>query len=152
MKKFNKPHTQLEGLNSSRKVKDMKEIAKVTNKRFYETDYKEAEIKAAIAEIREVDKTLNVLEEKVAPYGFYIPMREIIDSAEGWRNCTRTSRAVLIAELNGCIDIVNHRIQVYNEKDITVRFLVGVEAGAVKTLKESTAKAFIQMGIVELEA
>lgn len=121
----------------------MKKIARVKAE-------KAAEVQAAIAAIDEVDKVLNVLVEKVAPYNFYIPMSEIVDNARNWSNYTSCSRQMLIAELNGCIDIINRKIELYNQKDITVRFLVGGNAGTITTLKESIAKEFSEMGIVEL--
>lgn len=128
----------------------MKEIAKINASRFYETAEKEAEVKAAIAAIDDVDSTLNVLEEKVAPYGYYIAMREIVDSAREWSNYTAASRQVIIAELNGCIDVVNAKIRLYNEDDKEVIFLAGEKFGNIKVLKESLATALVELGIAKM--
>ena len=128
----------------------MKEIAKVKNTRYYDKQEKAAEVKAAIAAIEEVDKVLNVLEEKVAPYSYYIPMKEIVESAKDWSMCTYDSRAVLIAELNGCIDIINIKIRLYNEKDVTIRLLIGKKTGTLKTVKESIAEDYLTLGLAEL--
>lgn len=124
----------------------MKEITRVAQEKCYDKASKAAEVMAAIAAIDEADKVLNVLEERVAPYGYYIPMKEIIDNAREWDKYTATSRRVLVAELNGCIDVVNHRIRLYREKDVTIKMLVGKNKGKIKTVKESTAKDFIDCG------
>ena len=126
----------------------MELIERITKERLFGKSKAEL-VKEAVAAIDEVDKVLNVLEEKVAPYGYYIPMREIIDSARDFERYTGTSQSVLIEELNGCIDIVNYRIRNFNEKDVQVRILVGANAGKIKVYKESTADEFIEMGWAE---
>lgn len=125
----------------------MKEITRVKNERYYDKKKKALELKKVIEAIDEVNKTLNVLEEKVAPYSFYIPMKEIIDNVRDWERYTYSSRAVLIDELNGCIDIINHRIRLYNEQDVTVKLLHGPKAGMIKALKESIAKDYVECGL-----
>ena len=126
------------------------EIPRIEKNRFYNKETKAREVKAVISAIDEVHKVINVLDEKVAPYGYYIPMREIVDSARDWERYTSSSRDVLIAELNGCVDIVNHRIRNHNEPDVTVIMLEGKNKGKVMVFKESTANLFIESDMARL--
>ena len=128
-------------------MEKLNEIARIKVERFYDVRKKEEEVMAAVRAIDEVDKVLNVLEEKVAPYSYYIPMAEVVKPAREWRSYTSSSRDVIIAELNGCIDIVNCRIRLFNEKDVLVVLLEGKNKGQTKTYKESTAQAFVECGM-----
>lgn len=108
------------------------------------------DVKRAISDIEKVDEVLHVLDEKVAPYGYYIPMREMIDSARDYEKCTYYSKLVIIEELNGCIAIINEKIALSEEPDVEVRFLVGKNQGEIKSYKESIAIEFVEMGMAEL--
>ena len=107
------------------------------------------QVENAVAAIDEVDKVLNVLEEKVAPYGYWFPMKEIVNNLREYDRYSKYSQAVLVEELNGCIDIVNRKIELYHEKDVPVRLLFGKHTGEVMVYKESTAQEYIIMGLAE---
>ena len=107
------------------------------------------QVKKAIAAIDEADKVLNVLDEKVAPYSYWMPMRDLIKNIRDFKRYTKSSQDVMVAELNGCIDIVNNKIQLYHEKDVPVRLLVGKHTGEVRVYKESIAKEYIEMELAE---
>lgn len=108
------------------------------------------QVKKAIAAIDEADKVLNVLDEKVAPYAFWMPMRELLKNIRDFDRYTKYSQDVMVEELNGCIDIVNRKIRLYHEADVTVRLLFGKHTGETRVYKESTAQEVIEMGLAEL--
>lgn len=128
----------------------MKEIKRIKVERFYRTETKAKEVKEAVESIDRIDKELNVLNEKVAPYGNCVPMSEIVDNARRWNDFSDCSRDVVIEELNGCIDIINNKIRLHNEKDVKVKIIMGKDTGEVKVLKESIAKDFIDCGVAVL--
>lgn len=111
---------------------------------------KAEDVKRAISDIEKADEVFHVLDEKVAPYGYYIPMREMIDNARDYEKGTYYSQLVIIEELNGCIAIINDKITLSEEPDVEVRIMVGKKQGEIKTCKESTAMEFVEMGLAEL--
>ena len=124
----------------------MDKINKITSTRFYDVDEKEAEINQILRDIEEVDKELDVMNMKVHPYGYAIPFRDIFKNLKDWRNYSSSSRSILIAEMNGCIDIINNRIDLYNEDDVQVKVLEGKYAGKIRVYKKSIAQEFIEVG------
>ena len=103
----------------------------------------------ALADIRKANEEMNFFDNMVRPYSYLVSVREMVESAENYEDCTRSSKQVLKAEVNGLIDIINHWIELFNEPQIEVEFTVGESKGKRNTFAYSTAEMFIELGIAK---
>jgi hypothetical protein len=92
------------------------------------------------------------MDRVIHPYGFGIKLDEFLggDGFRNYRAYTHSSKQILIAELNGFIDILNHWIAFDAEKKVTIRFVTGNKKGEKKDIPASCVQDYIDSGIAEL--
>lgn len=83
--------------------------------------------------------------ETLSPYGYGIKISELIKSWEGFKQCTPSSKSIIIAEMNGAIDILNHWLALKAEPQVTVILLGGNQV----TVAESTARELEAIGAIK---
>ena len=102
------------------------------------------EVYATLEEIKTAVKTYGWEDEKLTPYGYGIKISELIKSWEGFKQCTAMSKEIIIAEMNGSIEILNHWLALKAEPQITVKLI----NGKTTTVAESTARELKAIGAI----
>ena len=115
---------------------------KLRNGRWAHQRATEDEVYKTLDEIKTAVKTYGWENEKLTPYGYGIKLSELIKSWEGFKKCTAMSKEIIIAEMNGSIEILNHWLALKAEPQVTIVLI----NGKTTTVAESTAKELKAIG------
>lgn len=100
-------------------------------------------IKSVVAKYNWHDKIIH-------PYSFATTIGKFISGWTDFEKCTISSKRILIAEVNGLIDILDHWVEVEEEEKITVRIIGGNKDGQIEQMPKSMVDMFIDSGLIEL--
>ena len=107
------------------------------------------EMAAKVQEIRGYVNKYGWENTNVHPYNYPINIVEFLDGFADYRRCTHMSKQVMLAEINGLIEIINHWIEREEEPKVMIRFLTGKKAGQTKEIPESDVEDYIEIGLAE---
>lgn len=110
------------------------------------------EFNNAVAEIRAIVAKYNWQDKIIHPYAFATKIGDFING-DGWTNFhqyTFSSKQILIDEVNGLIDILNHWVELEEEEKIAVRIIGGNKDGQIEKLPKSFVAQFLECGMMEL--
>lgn len=110
------------------------------------------EFAKAVEWVRETVRRYNWQDKVIRPYSFAEKVEDFIYS-DGWTNYeqyTGSSRRLLISEVNGMIEILEHWIATEEEEKVTVRIIGGNKDGQIEQMPKSMVNMFLDSGLVEV--
>lgn len=108
------------------------------------------EMAAKVQEIRALVAKYGWENTNIHPYNYPINIVKFLDGFADYRRCTHMSKQVMLQEINGLIEILNHWIAREEEPKVTIRFLTGKKAGQTKDIPASDAEAYVEIGFAEI--
>ena len=88
--------------------------------------------------------------ENIHPYGFPINVLKFLEKYETYSLYTHSSKQILLAEINGAIDIFNMWAEQEEEPKVKVRLLTGRNAGKIKEIPASMVGYYVETDLAEI--
>lgn len=120
-------------------------MKKLKNGRWKHQKATNEEIRKTLDEMKSVVDTYGWELEKLSPYGYDIKIGDLLKSWEAFDKCTSMSKEIMISEINGTIEILNHWVSLKKENQVNVTLI----NGKTMTVAESTARELRAIGAIQ---
>lgn len=100
-----------------------------------------------VNQVKEVVEKYNWGEKVIHPYSWGIKINDFVNGWKDYERCTFSSKRILILEVNGLIDILEHWVKIEEEEKITVKLIGGNKDGEIKQFPKSFVEDFIDCGL-----
>ena len=107
------------------------------------------EFKKASQELIDTCVEYNFMERTIHPYSFNMTVAELVKGWKDYDHCSRSSKNLMQDEYEGLAEIVQHWVEVENERTVAVIITDGKHKGEVRIYHESVAKDFVECGFAE---
>ena len=109
-------------------------------------------VATTVAEIKAICEKYNFWDREASPYSFRMTVRELVES-KGWTDFsqyTYDSKQIIISEINGFMDILEHWVEYQNQEDVKICYLQGKKIGQTELVKKSFAELLVETKMAEL--
>ncbi len=104
------------------------------------------EFKALAAKTIETCEKYGFMENTIMPYSFKMTVGELVRNWKDYDHCTRSSKHIMEAELNGFLPILEHWVKLENEPKVKIMY----PNGKIKGVPKSVADDLIELGCVRI--